>query len=47
VPVVGRQTTHDYARFGTGAGVCTVPRAAPALDDEQALALPAGARSFP
>jgi hypothetical protein len=32
---MGRQTTHDYARFGTGAGVCTVPRTAPALDDRR------------
>jgi hypothetical protein len=31
----GRQTTHDYARFGMGAGVCTVPRTAPALDEVQ------------
>jgi hypothetical protein len=35
VPVMGRQTTHDYARFGMGQGVCTVPRTAPALDAEQ------------
>jgi hypothetical protein len=32
---MGRQTTHDYARFGMGPGVCTVPRTAPALDAEQ------------
>jgi hypothetical protein len=36
VPVMGRQTTHGYARFGMGAGVCTVPRTATALDEEQA-----------
>jgi hypothetical protein len=33
VPVLGRQTRHDYARLGTGAGVRPLPRTAPAADE--------------
>ena len=38
MPVTGRQTRHDYARLGTGAGVRSVPRTALAVDEQRVAA---------